>query len=286
MKRCELMVDTQFPRVKFVRIILFILICISMGLLNACMGGGTTGSDGGLPLSRTVRIEGTITSSSGAPEPGVQVTLAETGDSAVSDAVGSFALSSELPSTEVTLLVQKQALDTSVAIGNIPNSSSLVTLQLSVNTAQNSVSVVAITISPRDTGSSASSASSLGSPQQPSTPVPGTRNLSIFRGTLRLEDGPPVPGARVRLVATGASDRTDNSGYFSFQTRSVGGNLVLEVTFQGVKARTTLHDIPARGVIVELSLVLRVSTQIDDNGHIIVGAPPLVRLGVQSVHVS
>ena len=115
----------QFQR--YVRIIFAILL---LGV-TAC-GGGTVGTGTGDTAAR--EYAGTIRSAlNGNPISNVQVTIAETNESGLTNAQGLFNIESEVKIPSVNLLLVGEDFNTSVLISDIEEKSSKVTVEIEVD---------------------------------------------------------------------------------------------------------------------------------------------------------
>jgi uncharacterized phage infection (PIP) family protein YhgE len=116
-----------------------------LAFLLSCAGGGTSGT-GGIQFSGSVS-KSLAKALNGEPLANVQVTLAETGESDVTDTEGRFEINSsatDLPTA--TLLIESAEIISSVLISDIPNNTRSVDVDLAVDLDAEIVSIVNIAI--------------------------------------------------------------------------------------------------------------------------------------------
>lgn len=94
--------------------------------LGGC-GGGTEGTG-------TRSYQGNIRSIDQQPLADVKVTIAETGDSSITDELGNFTVLSEPTNNTVTFVLEAEDFSTSVAVTDIPDTSTRLTVNIEVNT--------------------------------------------------------------------------------------------------------------------------------------------------------
>ncbi len=233
-------------------------------------GGGTTGSDGG-GGARTLTLSGEVLATSGSPLKGYEVTILESGDSALSGENGEFVIEGMIETLNPTLLIQGEGVDTTVSMGEILEQDSVATVILSVDLEIGSVAVADFTVSILDEMEGEQFSTEMDIPEMeisdpdiPSseadhelepTPIP----RSTFKGVVIGESGEPLPGVTVTLLETKESDITNNRGRFSIRTRLrkkiVNLRFVLGDPENLIDGTVTISDLPKRQIEVELQLL-------------------------------
>lgn len=253
----------------------------ALALFLAGCGGGTTGTGGIRPTG----IEGKLLSLTGSPVPGATITVNQTGDSGITDALGQFALEAALASgSALTLSVDTADTTALVEAGVIPEDVEVVELTLQINETQGTVTIISSNISPTPVPTNSGSApkptsTSSGKAKTPkatstaapaatptvvsedppaptpsptATPVPQpTAAAAAYLYTGRLSyrsDGTAISGARIAISGVEFVDTTDSLGRFrSDAPATFGGDKVITVTFNGSSAQTSIQDIPEGG---------------------------------------
>lgn len=200
--------------------ITLLLACLSI-LPGGC-GGGTTGTGG----TGSSDFRGYVFTSSGAPVSGAMMTIAETGDSAVTDQSGLFLITSELESqTQVTLVIETGTTSASTVISDLPADTAVdvqVDLQLNEQTKDLKVTKKKVTKKKKPTPTHAPAAptptlapsvvpptSAPGAtptdtpfPVQTDTPIPEDTPTPIPFDTPTLAPGEPTPTATPKPPTT------------------------------------------------------------------------------------
>ncbi len=130
---CPLICPTAFVQQMGKKFLMQVLVVILLALLSGC-GGGSAGTGG-----RT--LTGTVETAQAQPLPGVTVTLAETGDSAVTDANGSFVIVADEIPPNANLVMHAPNLDITVPVVAGPDGGSAVRVSVTINPATQSAAV-------------------------------------------------------------------------------------------------------------------------------------------------
>lgn len=125
----------------FNRILIIILAII---LLSGC-GGGTIGTDSG----GTTKVAGEIVTSNGEKVPGASVTIAESGDQAITDQDGQFEIDTPITQSTVTFLVEVDGVSLSSLISDVPLDPEKLAVVLELNLDELSVVVASSEVTPR-----------------------------------------------------------------------------------------------------------------------------------------
>lgn len=153
--------------------VLIFFLCLAIG------GGGCGGGSRGTGFE----VNGTLTSKqTGAALAGVQVTIVQTGESTITDASGKFALISSFLGGDLVLSFENKGIRSTFTVEKVPATASGVTLRLSIDENDGSVSDNDVDIIDDDSGDSGNSSSANGNssdpaldpqrPEVPSTPTP------------------------------------------------------------------------------------------------------------------
>ena len=231
----------------------------------AACGGGTSGTDGG-----GVIVKGLITETDGSPAEGVTVSIRESGDSASTDSSGAFLISSALTGNEVTLELERN--DESAFVSPIsidPANTSEVQITVSLSSEEFTVNAVSVEVIPLNADRADPGDGSGGGTPPPTdggarpspTPTPELQ-LSIVRGTILGNDGNPLAGARIEVVSTGDSDRTDSNGAFRIDTDLDSGSLELSISYEGFQGSIRFGSIPDPPIRATVNLIV----EINDSG--------------------
>jgi hypothetical protein len=106
----------------------------ALALLFGCSGGGTDGTGGR-------NIDGLILSPAGGAQPGIEVTVEETGDSTVTDAQGAFTISGQPMTASMTLHFSGSGLDYAAPLADIPARATAVHMNCVYDTAKHEFTV-------------------------------------------------------------------------------------------------------------------------------------------------
>ncbi len=99
------------------------VLCVALGVIAACAGGGTSGSD---TAGRSANFSGEVVDPQGTPRERVGVTLLETGDSDETDTTGKFAFEAqEFEGSTATLEFRDDALTAQLVIPDLPQQNSV-----------------------------------------------------------------------------------------------------------------------------------------------------------------
>jgi hypothetical protein len=192
-----------------------VLTCFSLIWCTAC-GGGTSGTGDLSPGVKTVDVIGQIVDSTTTlPVAQVTVTLAQTGDTAISNQVGEFAIQVPTSIERPQLFFDSPSVEGAVTLQVIPEEASSVRLVIELNPADASVTLTSIDVqvSPPT-----------GAPTPVPSPTPGTAPPALtpatsptqdFRGRILLR-GKTLPGAVIRIDSLPERERSDDSGRFQF----------------------------------------------------------------------
>ena len=114
-------------------------------LIIGC-GGGTTGTGS----TGASDFRGRIALDNGTPLSGVEVTVSETGESAVTDENGQFQFEASFTGAEVNLFLETSGLQGTLNLGEIPNDS-IVDVDIVIAIQGNTITVTlnSLTITPR-----------------------------------------------------------------------------------------------------------------------------------------
>jgi len=124
------------------RIEFYLAIVFMMCVLCSCGDGG--GTDGTGVRSYT----GTVVNTKNSPVNMASITVAETGDSSMTDTFGAFNIKSSKKSNSATLVIARDNIDTSVVISDIPEATKEVKVAIQVNETENSAEATRIDFSP------------------------------------------------------------------------------------------------------------------------------------------
>lgn len=244
-------------------LLIAVLLGISCMSLTAC-GGGTsgTGDDRG-----RVSLRGSVTSHDGQPIRDIRVIVAENGDEASTDASGQFAISTSLTKDNPLLILQGAGIDSTVTLQGVAKSATTVEVELSVSADKSSLEVVDIRVDVESTPQATPIATS--TPVMPSnnTDKPRADYVWTILGTTKLPNGDPVAGARLRVSPGNVSLSTDSSGEFSTATTASGSKIVIEISYKGRSASTTIRNLPQSSDLqIKVQLIVRLdSSAVDPN---------------------
>lgn len=118
-----------------------IVICVLLGVLTACAGGGSGGTSG----TGIRSLEGTIEDQNSAGLKNVTVTLIETGESTVTQDSGEYLLilAEDAPQI-IALSLKSEEIDTSLSFESPSTAAETVTVDVRVNTSRNEVEEVRV----------------------------------------------------------------------------------------------------------------------------------------------
>lgn len=135
----------KFPFGAAMKAIIVLLISAFVVLGIGC-GGGTTGTGG----SGSDDFAGKLLTLSGSPVVNATVTVAETGDSAVTDSNGEFNIQTNTPpSDKATLLVETAISQSSAVVDELPDVPAVVEVSLQLNEKANSLAVTSKKVTPK-----------------------------------------------------------------------------------------------------------------------------------------
>ena len=114
-------------------------------LLLGC-GGGTTGTGS----TGASDFRGRIALDNGTPLSGVEVTVSETGESAITDENGNFQFEATFTGAEVNLFLETSGLQGTLNLGEIPDNS-IVEVDIVVGIQGNTITITlnSLTVTPR-----------------------------------------------------------------------------------------------------------------------------------------
>ncbi len=237
-----------------VLIILFLLLSMS-----GC-GGGTSGSDGGTP----VKLRGSIQGTTGESVAQALVTILETGDSTLSNDHGEFIFGTVSVSSDITLMIEYQGAEARVLIESIPSEQSLITVELTFDSALGSASITSVSVE------------RIGTPETPSasaTPAPTTdRNdedtdstQSVLRGVVYGADGLALSGVVLHIPGTRARQVAGSDGRFILAFPTKRRTLTLQAEYQGFKVTLNIGGLPEYAVEVSVRIQLQVEQKSGPN---------------------
>lgn len=187
---------------------LFALCCAFLVAILPSCGGGTDGSG--------VRsFGGQVLSENASPLAGATITVAETGDSAVTDEDGNFSISTRLAEgqTSATFVIQAEAVSTSAVLSDLNPSAAQVGVLIVVDRPSNTAQAIALaTPTPRPTSTAAPGAPTATPASQASAtpteiPPPGSTETPFPTATPTSTPITPIPTATVTpVVVTPESD--------------------------------------------------------------------------------
>lgn len=241
----------------------------TLGMIFFCTacGGGTVGT--GDIVGPDTRIYGTISSEEGEPLSGVEVTVADSGDSDVSDENGEFDISTKLENPNPELLIKGDSVEQVVQISGLEALDSEVKVTVSVDSKNNSVELTSIEITVRDeqSESSSSSPSVLSSSSSSAEPVEDEpqEQLSVFRGLVQFEDGTNVEGAQILLKPQSVRTSSNSRGKFRIEARVSNGLNVLQVNYKSSRGQVSLGQLP-KSQALDVSMKIAIKRPPEDGG--------------------
>lgn len=247
---------------RFQSVFCFAFACLLLGHVLGC-AGGSRGSGG-------QEFGGSVFDAGGKGISGVEVILASTGDSVVTDDQGHFNFEVDPQSGPVQFLLQSPTFSGSVTTNAIPSGATVVTLQFTVNsgsTTNISVQVHVAEISPSpsprptatadDHGGNSGSGSGSGEPSLTPTPTPsgddsgsssggsssGSSGSSSSSGSSGSSGGSSSSGSSSTGSSSGGSTTSGGSSTGGSSSGSTGGQ-------QTVEAEGNISSLSQNAVVV------------------------------------
>lgn len=239
------------------------LLFLALILVSGC-GGGTRGT-GDIPRDTVIR--GKVLSPDGAAEEGVSITVLETGESTRSNENGDFEVVTEATSSELSLLIERQDIQGTIALGRVEEESPgrvVIEVAVTVDVEGGQVLVEDITVTVEGSSEDVPTALPPQSSDEPSelpeesneveTPDEIRRKVT-FRGKVLDVDGAPFEGVRIALEGGDAQEITTDDGRFSFTTEWEKHRATLRIIAPGTDERVTINDlIPKSDLVVSVTI--------------------------------
>ncbi len=200
-------------------------------------GGGTAGTSG----TGAFQFSGEISSSEGTGLGGVQVTVLESGQSTETAADGTFDLSTDIDGSTATLLLSQGTQDAITTVSDLPSHGAKVTVNVSIDTTQFTVSSQSVQVNPRPhrkpspVPSSAPTLKPSPTPETKPTPSSGATTLLHGKATWLTLGGRGAQSLGDILLVfnpLGISTTTDSDGNFSVEIPASAATLTLLVTLK------------------------------------------------------
>jgi hypothetical protein len=235
-----------------------IFVTLSVVLLIGC-GGGTRGT------GDTRSLSGSILTVAGQPFAGATVSQAETGATATTDADGDFTISLTVINGSATLLIVRDALETSATldVSTAAPGDPLPPVSITIDDVAGVVVAVEVQTDPEPDPTPSPG------PDDPN-PTPTPESGHTIRGVAIESSGARVQDA-VFSIAREDSDRTDPAGRFVLRTAKPEPRITVRVRFNGLNGAFSIEGLPAdRPADVTIRVQLRTSNEVTGPG----GSPP------------
>lgn len=180
-----------------------LLFALLMFLASAC-GGGTSGTDNG----GYTKISGSVRTTLGEPVSAAAVTVEESGDFDLTDQNGQFELLTVLQTREVTLLIERDQLQVSTTISDLPEKPKQIEVQMAIDLEQGIVGIVETEIKARPTPKP--SLSPTATPSSIATPNPNPSG-EMFPSASPSSEPTQQPTSQPSPASSGSGDPTASS---------------------------------------------------------------------------
>ena len=228
---------------------------LALAVLGGC-GGGTITTEG----VSSVEFDGVVRNADGAALAGVEIIDARTGEASITDSEGRFTLQAESAGGEAELLLSGENINETVKVTGLPDGDSTAVVELRVDTSSSLISVVSLDVSEVNPphGDEVEDP-----PAVTPSPAAAQRKFYItFEGRLLLENGAPLPKAKIRVAPGTGLAKTDIDGDFSLRSENLSPAVVLTVNYLGHEGSVRISGIPAeKDLVARITLRLNLSSK-------------------------
>ncbi len=260
---------------------------LSALLVVAGCGGGTVGTGG----TGSNEFQGKILATDGSPVSDAVVTIAETGDAAVTDAEGDFTIESKFGDSQATILVETPLSSGETVVKGLPEVPVVVEVSLVLDENKKSLEVSSSKVTPKETPAPTivptpaftpvplepthtptvaptpdmgggvtpePTPTSTETPLPTATPTstPSVARSALIRGTIDDTEAFLLNGAKIGIVGNGAKSDVEVNGSFSFRA-DLDLPLKLVVLADGRRDVALIEGVTADTKRVVLSLSIK-----------------------------